>query len=69
MKKRITLHTFRRVGAAEEAMMRAVMPRASAADPEPLQRFAAPAVEEVARRGGARLVRPLTFTLAEAMSS
>lgn len=68
MRPRITLNTLRRLSAAEEAMMRACMPHADAADPAPLPRFAAPAAHEVARRTGSRLVRPvapLTFTLAE----
>lgn len=66
MRPRITLATFRKVAAAEETMMRAVMPRVAQADPTPLPRFAAPAAGELlAQRAGSRLVKPLTFTLAE----
>lgn len=36
MKKTITLNSFRRIEAAEEAMMRTLMPRTAAASPEPL---------------------------------
>ena len=66
--KRVTLNTFRRMTAAEEHMMRAVMPKTSAADAEPLvPHMGRPAVQVVARtQSGARLVKaaqPLTFTL------
>ena len=64
MKKTITLATFRRVHAAEETMMRIVMPRTSASDPLPSLPFTAPG-EVIARRTGSRLARPLTFTMAE----
>ena len=67
MRTRITLSTFRKVGAMEETMMRATMPRTSAADPEPLVRFAMPAAGEVvARRDGTRLMRRW-FTLGESV--
>ena len=66
MRPRVSLKTFRKISAAEEAMIRATMPRTSAADPLPLPAFAAPrAVSVVANRDGSRLVRPLTATLAE----
>ena len=63
------LATVRSVRRLEEQMMRAMMPRTSAADPTPLPAFAAPSAAEIlARRRGSRLVRPvpgLTFTIAE----
>lgn len=66
MRPRITLNTFRRIDRIEEQMIRAAMPRTSAADPEPLAVHAAPTqTEVVARRSGSRLVRPLTATIAE----
>ena len=43
---------------------RAAMPRTAEADPAPLPAFAADGVV-LAQRGGVRLVKPLTFTLAE----
>jgi hypothetical protein len=67
--KRITLSTFRKVSAAEEMMMRAMMPTISAADPVPLPKFAAAAPVVVASTAGTRLVKPLTATLAEVSAS
>lgn len=64
---RATVSIFRRHVIAEEQMIRAAMPRTSAADPEPLV-TARRAVVVVANRGNARLVKvvpSLTFTLAE----
>lgn len=63
--RRITLNTLRRLTAAEEAMMRAVMPRASARDAEALVPAHAQGVRVLAVRGGLRLVRPLTATVQE----
>jgi len=69
MQKRITLNTFRRLTAAEEIMIRATMPRTSAADIVPLaHRSVASPAEIIARRQASRLVRPvpvLTVTIAE----
>lgn len=66
MRPRITLNTFRRIDRIEEQMIRASMPRTSASDPEPLAVHAAPTQTEiVSKRAGSRLVRPLTFTIAE----
>ena len=68
MRNRITLNTFRRLGVAEEVMLRGSMPRTSAADPDPLPLFAAPEVGEVvmvARRDGSRLMRTAGWKLAE----
>lgn len=67
MKKTITLATFRRIARAEEQMMRGSMPLTSARDLAPLPGFHAPSASEmVAARNGSRLVKPLTFTMAEA---
>lgn len=64
--KKITLNTFRKMDVAEEIMIRVVMPTTSARDLAPLVPHFLPARSEtVARRAGSRLVRPLTFTLAE----
>lgn len=65
MQKRITLSTFRKVERAEEVMLRAVMPRTAASDPEPIESRIRPRV--VLRTiAGVRLVaKPLTFTLQE----
>ena len=69
MKRHLTLATFRKVETLHEMMIRATMPRTSAADQTPLLAFAAPTASEViARRVGSRLVRPvpvLTFKLEE----
>lgn len=66
MKTRITLSTFRRLGRAEETVLRAVMPRTAAQDAEPLAPFAGrPEVNVLARRAGVNLVKPLTATIAE----
>ena len=62
MRTKITLRTFRKIDQAEEMMMRAVMPKASAASPDRLE-----------TRGWCRtsvrtartLTAPCTFTLAE----
>lgn len=64
--KHISLSTFRRVSDAEEAMIRASMPRTAAADPTPLWVAEQHAVQVVSNRSGSRLVRPLTYTIAEA---
>lgn len=64
--RKITLNTFRRLHVAEEQMMRAMMPRTSESDPQPLPKFAAPEPGEVlAVRGGLRLVRPLASAPAQ----
>ncbi|HET9024815.1 MAG TPA: hypothetical protein VFN64_09600 [Burkholderiaceae bacterium] len=66
MRPKITLKTFRRLGQAEETMIRAAMPRTSARDAEPLPVFAARDAVVVAETPhGVRLVRPLTFTIGE----
>lgn len=54
---------FRRHAAAEEQMIRAAMPRTSDADLTPLRLLARR--EIVAEKAGSRLVKPLTYTLAE----
>ncbi len=68
MKKTISLATFRKIEAAEDAMMRAMMPRTSAVDVAPLT-FAQDRTVVVASVGGTRLARPtfatLTYRLAE----
>lgn len=70
MRSRITLHTFRKIAKLEEQMLRATMPRISAADAAPLEpHFAPTATEVVARRAGSRLVKPLTATLAEVVNA
>ena len=74
MRKRISLATFRRVAAAEEAMIRATMPRTSAADSDVVLSYGKPSRAEVlAKRAGTRLVRvvaaPLTYTLADVRGS
>ena len=63
MQKRFTVNMFRKLAAADEALLRAVMPRTAAACPEPLPRFAP--VAPVAALQGTRLVRPLTYTMSE----
>lgn len=70
MKKRITLNTFRKMNVAEEQMIRATMPRTSAADVAPLvPHFAAERSTVVATVAGTRLARrsmaALTYTMAE----
>jgi hypothetical protein len=68
MKRTVTLHTFRKLARAEEAMMRASMPRTSAADAAPLTSPILPARADVAvARVPRRFVAPgpLTYTLAE----
>ena len=63
--KSTTLRRFREMARLEEQVIRAVMPRLSAADPEPLLAYAAPtAGEVVTRRDGSRLVKR-SFTFAE----
>lgn len=54
---------FRRMARVEEQMIRAAMPRVAASDPEPLAAQARRLV--VAARIASRLVKPLTYTLAE----
>jgi hypothetical protein len=68
--KRITLDTFRKVARQEERMMRSVMPRISEQDAAVLE-TAFMVRREVLRtdRSGARLVKPLTYTLAEMMEA
>lgn len=66
--KRITLHTFRKMAAAEEIMLRGAMPRVSAGDPVGLREtfpVGSRTAVVVAARGATRLVRPLTATVAE----
>jgi len=63
MRTHTTLATFRRVARSEESMMRAMMPRIAAVS-EPLPTLHAP-VAVIASVNGLRLVRPLTYTLAE----
>lgn len=68
--RRITLHTFRQVSRAEELMIRAAMPRISAADPIPLPAFAAPLAGESLRRRSVvsrGWQEKTAFTLAEAV--
>lgn len=55
--------TYRKFLAAETTMMRASMPRTSAADPVVEPRRAAVVV--IANRGSVKLVRPLTVKLAD----
>lgn len=68
MKKTITLHTFRKVARAEEQMLRAMMPRTSAADPLPIETSSTPRVV-VRSVNGLRLVKPLTFTMQEVVNA
>ena len=69
MRSRFTLQTLRRYSQIEEQMIRASMPRTSAADSAPLiPSFARDAIA-IASRGGSRLVRPLTATIAERSAS
>lgn len=63
MRKTITLATFRRVEAAEETMMRALMPRTAAASPEPLVSEIRNQPRRTWRAGS--LVSKGAFTLAE----
>jgi hypothetical protein len=68
MRKTITLNSFRRVSRQEEAMMRAMMPTTSAADPAPLTSAILPALEDNRSRRTWRagsLVTKTGFTLAE----
>ncbi len=66
MKKTITLHTFRQVARVEEQLIRACMPQTSERSAEPIEtRFYAPRVSVRTLQNGARLVKPLTFTLQE----
>ena len=65
MKTRITLNTYRRIGKAEETMIRAAMPQTSARDAEALEPFGGRVeINVLARRAGCNLVAPLTATLA-----
>lgn len=61
---RITLHTFRRVARTEEAMMRAVMPKAHANSPEALEAYG---YQHTTVRTARTLTstRPLTATMQE----
>lgn len=55
--------TYRKFLKVEDNMLRAAMPRTAAADPvQPAQRAA---VVVIANRGNVKLVRPLTFKLAD----
>lgn len=64
--RKTTIHVFRKLSRLEEMMIRAAMPRTSAADPEPLPVFAAPDPVVLATSAtGLRLVKPLTATLSE----
>jgi hypothetical protein len=65
MKKRITLNTFRKMNRAEEALIRIMMPATSAADPLPVETPITPRVQVRTLSNGVRLVKPLTYTLAE----
>jgi len=61
--------TYRRFLAVEDHMLRASMPRTSAADPAPAAALLASrayATVTIANVGMTRLVRPLTATIAEA---
>src|SRR4029078_7846191 len=68
MKNILSVQSFRRMTMLEEQMMRASMPKTSAADPEPL-RFAQERSTVVGSIGGTRLARrsmaALTYTMAE----
>lgn len=56
-------NTYRKFLKVEDMMLRAAMPRTAAADPaQPVQRAA---VQVIANRGGRKLVKPLTFKLAD----
>ena len=66
--KKITLNTFRRIDDAHDMMARACMPQADARSPRPWRApLCGPRVPAtlVAQAPGSRLVRPLTYTLAE----
>jgi hypothetical protein len=68
MRRTITLSTFRKLEAAEETMLRAMMPRTAAADTTPLTSPIRPAkAARAVWRNGRRVAaaQPLTFTLAE----
>lgn len=60
-----TLNVFKSIVRLEEQMIRASMPRTSAADPKPTTPWVDAHRAVVASRSGSRLVRPLTYTLAE----
>lgn len=59
----MTANLYRKFLKVEDNMLRASMPRTSAADPvQPVQRAA---VQVIANRSGVKLVKPLTYKLAE----
>lgn len=62
MRNKITLRTFRKLDHAEEMMMRAVMPKASAASPERLETRG---WVRTTARSARTLTMPCRFTLAE----
>jgi hypothetical protein len=64
MAKTITLNTFRRFEAAQESMMRAMMPRTSEASPEPLTSDIRTAESRRTWSAGSLIVKT-GFTLAE----
>lgn len=57
---------YRKFLKVEDNMMRAAMPRTSAADPVQPQRAAAVVV--IANRGNVKLVKPLTFKLGDVVA-
>lgn len=62
MKRTLSLASFRRLDRAEEALIRAVMPRTAAADPEPLTPFAGTPAR---RTWTLAIAPPLMVSLAE----
>ena len=63
------LSTFRTTARLEETMMRAMMPRIAAADPDPLPAFANDGVPAKARWSlGRRYTEKTGFTLAEVVN-
>ncbi len=65
MKPRLTFHSFRKIAAAEETMIRAMMPRTNEADPPSLAPVSAPIGARVWRDGRLVVDAPLTATLQE----
>lgn len=64
MRPRITLSTFRKIGRAEETMLRATMPRTQASTPEAMEPFGG----RMDNAGGTLVRRPvvtLTATIGE----
>jgi hypothetical protein len=59
---------FRRYAKVEDEMMRAAMPRVNELDP-PMSMSARARAVVASRLDGVRLVKPLTFTIAEAVQS